>query len=159
VVVALAAVCALFAGSVLVGCGGETAPMSEAAAHRLRTRFTAVRAAVEAHDADAAERALDALRQTVDRLRRRDDVSDSRVADILAAAAVVEDQLVTITTTTTTTTTTAAPPRVTASPAPAAVPDTGEQGPGKEPKEPKERGNGPEGNGKGNSGKQGKRPH
>jgi cell division septation protein DedD len=95
----------------LAACGGSASPMSDGAAVALHARFTAVRAAVDTRDADGAARALDDLRQEVARLRRDDDLSDTRAADILGAANDVEDQLTTITTTTTTTTTTTAPTR------------------------------------------------
>ncbi len=99
--------------------------MSDDAATQLRDRVTAVRTAVEARDVDGADRALDALRQSVDRLRRDDGLSDTRAADILAAASAVDDQLVTVTTTTTTTTTTTVPPPP---PLPATEPEKGHKG-------------------------------
>jgi len=103
--------------TLLAACGGgDAAPMSADTAHELETHVTAVRAAVDARDADAAGRALDDLRAAVDRLRGADRLSDSRAAGILTAVADVDRQLVTITTTTTTTTTTAPPP-------PTAAPD------------------------------------
>jgi hypothetical protein len=95
--------------STFVGCGGDSPPMRGDAATDLHAQVIAVRAAVEAHDADGAAGALDDLRRTVNRLRRADDLSDERAADILAAAGAVDDELVTITTTTTTTTTTLPP--------------------------------------------------
>ena len=119
--------------AVLGACGGDSAPMSDKAATQLRARVTAVRTAVEARDVDGAGRALDALRQAVDRLRGENALSDGRAADILAAASAVNDQLVTVTTTTTTTTTVPPPP-----PTPATKPgkghkpeeDKGGKGPG-----------------------------
>ena len=101
-VVVVLAVCALTA------CGGEPPSVSDRAATQLHAQVTAVRTAVGARDADGAARALEELRASVARLRRRGDVSADRATAILAAAAGVERQLVSITTTTTTTTT--APP-------------------------------------------------
>jgi hypothetical protein len=94
----------------LAACGDGSPPMTGDAAAVLRDRMTAVRTAVESRDAAGAQRALDDLRQAVDRLRRQDALTGTRAADILAAATSVNDQLVTITTTTTTTTTTTSPP-------------------------------------------------
>jgi hypothetical protein len=94
----------------LAACGGDSPPVSERGASDLEANVTAVKAAVGAHDADDAARALASLRATVARLRHRGDVSTERAAAILAAATDVEHQLVTITTTTTTTTTTVPPP-------------------------------------------------
>jgi hypothetical protein len=84
--------------------------MSGDAAKTLDEQVTAVRDAVHARDADAATRALDTLRASVERLRRSGDLTDQRASQILAAAGAVGSELVSITTTTTTTTLPPAPP-------------------------------------------------
>jgi hypothetical protein len=96
----------------LGACGGAGPAVSDDASARLGAQVTAVRAAVAAHDAEAAAGALATLRRTVGRLRRSGEVSAPRAAALLAAAGDVEAQLTTITTTTTTatTTTTTTPP-------------------------------------------------
>jgi hypothetical protein len=100
----VAALC--IAAVVLAACGGGDLPsMSGDAAKTLDEQVTAVRYAVQARDADAATRALDTLRASVERLRRSGDLTDKRASQILAAAGAVGSQLVSITTTTTTTTT------------------------------------------------------
>jgi len=91
--------------ALLSACGGGDLPsISGDAAKTLDSQVTAVRAAVQARDADAAARALATLRASVERLRRSGDITDNRASQILAAAGAVETQLVSITTTTTTTT-------------------------------------------------------
>jgi hypothetical protein len=102
----------------LGACGGAGPAVSDDASARLGAQVTAVRAAVAAHDAEAAAEALATFRRTVGRLRRSGDVSVPRAAALLAAASDVEAQLTTITTTTTTTTTTPTTTTPTTRPAP-----------------------------------------
>jgi hypothetical protein len=90
----------------LGACGDGDRSLSDRAATSLQTRVEAVKAAAAERDADAAVRALAALRTSLDSLRRSGDVPAERARSILAAANVVEAELVGITTTTTTTTTT-----------------------------------------------------
>jgi hypothetical protein len=98
------------AAALLSACGGGDPPsMSGDAAKRLDAQVAAVRYAVQARDADAAARALETLRTSVEQLRRSGDLTDKRASQIVAAAGSVETQLVSITTTTTTTTTTLPP--------------------------------------------------
>jgi hypothetical protein len=96
--------------AVLAGCGGRSSSISGDAATDLQHRAAAVRAAVDAHDADAATRALDALHASVDHWRATAKLTRERATQIVVAADAVRAQLPSITTTTTTTTIPASPP-------------------------------------------------
>jgi hypothetical protein len=134
------------APALLAACGGGSPSISDDAAAELHTRVAAVRVAVDAHDPDAAARALDALHTAVDRFRAAGDLSGARATEIRAAAGAVRTQLVTITTTTTTPTTT-----TTTTPAP--TPST--KGPTKGPTNGKDKHAGEDDQGRG-AGERGK---
>ena len=89
-------------------CGSSSPGITADASRRLELQVAAVRNAAAARDRAGAERALAALRRSVEDLRH--EISTERRSKVLDAAATVEARLQSIPTTTTTTTT-PPPPR------------------------------------------------
>jgi hypothetical protein len=86
-------VAAVVAVALAAGCGDDGPAIAPAAARALTARLGELRAAVEAEDREAAERALDRLIASAERWAGRDRIEDDRLERILAAARVVAADL------------------------------------------------------------------